>query len=62
MKLGKGHQALQPVSYGTFKFDKETGKPQIVDVVTYAAECVNPPEGEKGVEWIKGGFKGAKCD
>ena len=62
MKLGKGHQALQPVAYGTFKYDKESGKPQIVDVVTYAAECVNPPEGAKSVDWIKGGLKGAKCD
>ncbi len=62
MKLGKGHQALQPVSYGTFKYDKESGKPQIVDVVTYAAECVNPPEGAKSIDWIKSGFKGAKCD
>ena len=33
----------------------------MVDVVRYPAECVNPPEGVKSEEWIKGGFKGAKC-
>jgi len=30
--------------------------------VSYPAECVNPPEGVKSEEWIKGGFKGAKCN
>jgi len=62
MKIGKGHQAIQPIAYGTFKFDPASGQPQLVDVVRYAAECVNPPEGVKSEEWIKGGFKGAKCD
>ena len=60
MRLGKGHQAIQPTAYGTFKFDAAKG-PQLVDVVHYPAECVNPPEGSKSEEWIKGGFKGAKC-
>lgn len=62
MKLGKGHQAIQAMAYGTFKFDTASGQPTLVDVVTYAADCVNPPEGVKSEEWIKGGFKGAKCD
>lgn len=61
MKLGKGHQAIQPISYGVFKYDKATGKPQIADVVTYAAECANPPDGVKSIDWIKSGFKDAKC-
>jgi branched-chain amino acid transport system substrate-binding protein len=61
MKLGKGHQAIQAMAYGTFKFDAAKGEPQLVDVVRYAAECVNPPDGVKSEEWIKGGFKGAKC-
>lgn len=61
MKLGKGHQAIQDMAYGTFKFDAAQGQPQLVDVVRYPAECVNPPEGVKSEEWIKGGFKGAKC-
>jgi branched-chain amino acid transport system substrate-binding protein len=61
MKLGKGHQAIQSIAYGTFKFDSAKGEPQLVDVVHYPAECVNPPDGVKSEEWIKGGFKGAKC-
>ena len=45
MKLGKGHQAIQSIAYGTYKFDPTTGQPTIVDIVSYPAECVNPPEG-----------------
>jgi branched-chain amino acid transport system substrate-binding protein len=62
MKLGKGHQAIQAMAYGTFKFDTATGQAQLVDVVHYAAECANPPEGVKSEAWIKGGFQGAKCN
>jgi branched-chain amino acid transport system substrate-binding protein len=61
MKLGKGHQAIQDMAYGTFKFDPARGEPQLADVVRYPAECVNPPEGVKSEDWIKSGFKGAKC-
>jgi branched-chain amino acid transport system substrate-binding protein len=62
MKLGKGHQAVQAMAYGTYKLDAASGKPTLVGVVTYPADCVNPPEGAKSEEWIRGGFKGAKCD
>lgn len=62
MALGKGHQAVQPIAYGTYKYDKDAGQPKIVDIVTYAADCVNPPEGTKSIDWIKGGFQGAKCN
>jgi branched-chain amino acid transport system substrate-binding protein len=61
MKLGKGHQAIQDMAYGIFKFDAAKGEPQLTEAVRYPAECVNPPEGVKSEEWIKGGFKGAKC-
>lgn len=61
MKLGKGHQAIQGTAYGTFKFDAAKSEPQLVDVVRYPAECVNPPEDVKSEDWITGGFKGAKC-
>ena len=61
MNLGKGHQATQDMAYGTFQFDTAKGEPQLIDVVRYPAGCVNPPEGAKSEEWIKGGFKGAKC-
>ena len=62
MKLGKGHQAIQSIAYGAYKLDRPTGQPTIVDIASYAAECVNPPEGVKSEEWIKGGFKGATCN
>ncbi|MGE0723606.1 MAG: ABC transporter substrate-binding protein [Alphaproteobacteria bacterium] len=61
MALGKGHQAITGTAYGTFKFDKATGEPTLVDVKHYPAECVNPPDGADSVEWVKGGMKGAKC-
>jgi branched-chain amino acid transport system substrate-binding protein len=61
MTLGNGHQAIQPMSYGTYKYDPDKGA-QLVDVVTYAAECVNPPAGKTSAEWIAGGFEGAKCE
>jgi branched-chain amino acid transport system substrate-binding protein len=32
-----------------------------VDIQRFPAECVNPPPGVKGVDWISGGFQGAKC-
>ena len=62
MKLGKGHQAVQSIAYGTYKLDTATSQPTIVDIVSYAAECANPPDGVKSEDWIKGGFKGAKCN
>ncbi len=62
MAISGGHQAIQDTAYGTYKFDKKTGKPTIVDVKRYSAACVNPPEGVKSIDWIKSGFKGAKCE
>jgi len=61
MALGDGHQAITETAYGTYKFDKAAGTPAIVNVVRFPAECVNPPEGIKSDDWVKGGFKGAKC-
>lgn len=61
MKLGKGHQAIQSTAYGRFKYDKAKGEATLTDVKVYPAECVNPPDGVKSSDWIKGGFKGAKC-
>lgn len=62
MALGKGHQAITETAYGQYKFDKSTGTPMITNVVRFAAECVNPPEGVKADDWVKGGLKGAKCN
>ena len=62
MALANGHQAIQDTAYGTYKFDKDTGKPVLVDVVRFNAECVNPPAGVASLAWIESGFEGAKCD
>jgi branched-chain amino acid transport system substrate-binding protein len=61
MVLGKGHQAISDTAYGTFKFDKESNKPTLVDVIRYPADCVNPPKDTPSVEWLKAGMPGAKC-
>ncbi|MGB0085857.1 MAG: ABC transporter substrate-binding protein [Rhodomicrobiaceae bacterium] len=61
MTLGNGHQGISDMAYGTYKFDTKTNKPEIVDIVRYPAECVNPPPGQTAVEWIKAGMPGAKC-
>ncbi|WP_200876090.1 ABC transporter substrate-binding protein [Ruegeria halocynthiae] len=62
MALANGHQAIQDTAYGTYKYDKDAGKPVLVDVVRFNAECVNPPAGVTSIEWIQGGFEGAKCE
>lgn len=61
MGLGKGHQAVQGIAYGTFKRGAAGQPPSVTDVRTYAAECVTPPEGTPSTEWIKAGMPGAKC-
>jgi len=30
-------------------------------VTEFAPDCVMPPSGINGTEWLKGGMKGAKC-
>ena len=55
MAIGKGHQAIMETAYGTTKL--VNGKLTLVDVKRYPAEKVNPPEGVKAAEWIKGGFR-----
>lgn len=62
MALANGHQAIQDTAYGTYKYDKNAGKATLVSVVRFKAECVNPPAGVNSIDWIKGGFKGAKCN
>ncbi|MCP5156113.1 MAG: ABC transporter substrate-binding protein [Ectothiorhodospiraceae bacterium] len=62
MALGNGRQAITETAYGLSKFDKETGTATITDIIRFPAECVNPPDGAKSVEWIQGGMQGAKCD
>lgn len=61
MALADGHQAIQETAYGTYQYDKNTGKGTLVNIKRYPAECVNPPTNMKSLEWIESGFKGAKC-
>jgi len=55
MSTGKGHQAVQGTAYGTLKHEK--GQVTLVDVKTYPADKVTPPDGVKSEAWIKAGFK-----
>ncbi|MDX1487388.1 MAG: ABC transporter substrate-binding protein [Acidiferrobacterales bacterium] len=61
MAISGGHQAIQDTAYGLYKYDKKTGQGTVTNVQYYKAECVNPPEGQKSLDWINSGFKGAKC-
>ena len=36
-------------------------EPEIVDIMRFPADCVNPPAGVNADDWIKAGLKGAKC-
>src|SRR5437588_10166067 len=55
LAIGKGHQAIMETAYGQTKL--AGGKLTVVNVKRYPAEKVNPPEGMKAADWIKGGFK-----
>jgi len=61
MALGDGHQGITETAYGTYKFNKQTKMPEIVDIMRFPAECVNPPPGIDADKWIAGGMQGAKC-
>jgi branched-chain amino acid transport system substrate-binding protein len=55
MALGKGHQAVQHVPYGTVK--KVNGKITLTNVKYYPPEQISPPDGVKSLDWIRSGFK-----
>lgn len=61
MVLGNGHQAIQDTAIGRTQYDKAKKRVEMVDVLRFPAECVNPPAGQKSEEWLSGGLKGAKC-
>ena len=52
MALGNGHQGITETAYGTYRFNKQKTAPEIVDMIRYPAECVNPPPGveRRGVD------------
>jgi branched-chain amino acid transport system substrate-binding protein len=55
MALGKGHQAVQHVPYGTVK--KVGGKVTLTNIKYYPPEQISPPDGMKSLDWIRSGFK-----
>jgi branched-chain amino acid transport system substrate-binding protein len=55
MALGKGHQAVQQVPYGTVR--NVDGKVTLINVKYYPPELISPPDGMKSVDWIRSGFK-----
>jgi branched-chain amino acid transport system substrate-binding protein len=61
LALGNGHQGIQETAYGTYRFNKQKKAPEVVDIVRFPAECVNPPADQTADDWIKAGMKGAKC-
>lgn len=62
MALADGHQAIESVALGiTGEFDPAIGEVKLMDVMSFRAECVNPPEGVAGADWIAQGFPGAQC-
>ena len=61
LAIGDGHQGISETAYGTYRFNKEKNEPEIVDVMRFPAECVNPPAGVNADDWIKDAMKGAKC-
>lgn len=61
MARSGGHQAVQGVSYGEYRYDAKTKKATVANVKSYAGECLMPPDGTVASEWIAAGFPGAKC-
>ncbi len=58
MALGKGHQAVQGMVFGTVQHNGN--QVTYVNVKTYPPDKVTPPEGVKPEDWIKSGFKSGK--
>ncbi len=57
-----GQQAITESAIGIYRFDRESSRPTVTDVVYYRAECVNPPDETKAVDWLQAGMPGAQCD
>lgn len=62
MAIGNGHQGISDIAYGTFKYNKAEARPEIVDIVRFPAECVNPPANMTSTAWLEAGMPGAKCN
>ena len=55
MELGKGHQTVQHVPYGTVK--KIDGKATLENIKYYEPKLISPPDGVNSIDWIRSGFK-----
>ncbi len=62
MALGGGQQAVQDTAIGRTRYDAAAKRVIATDIMTFKADCVNPPPNVKSLDWIKAGFTGAKCD
>lgn len=62
MTLGKGHQAIQDAAIGVTKWDPARKAVTLVNIRYYDAQCINPPEGVKSVDWLKTSFKKSTCN
>jgi branched-chain amino acid transport system substrate-binding protein len=62
MALAGGQQAIQGTAIGRTRFDAAAKRVVATDIMTFKAECVNPPAGVKALDWIKAGMPGASCD
>ena len=62
MTLGGGQQAVQGTAIGRTRYDAAAKRVVATDIMTFKAECVNPPAGVKSLDWIKAGMPGAVCD
>jgi branched-chain amino acid transport system substrate-binding protein len=61
MAIGGGHQAVEDALYGTVKADPQKRQNVLTKVRVFPANCVNPPDGVKALDWIEQGFPGAQC-
>lgn len=61
MALGKGHQAIQDAAIGVTKWDSDKKAVTLVNVRYYDAQCINPPEGTKSVDWLKTSYRNSTC-
>ncbi|MGE3875973.1 MAG: ABC transporter substrate-binding protein [Parvibaculaceae bacterium] len=61
MAIGKGHQGISDTAYGIYRYNKQKGEPEVIDIVRYPAECVNPPADMTAQAWLEAGMKNAKC-
>lgn len=61
MSLSDGHQATIDVAYGEYRWNNAEEKGELINVRSYAADCVNPPIAVKSLDWIAAGLAETSC-